>query len=81
MNPRDLDEFGSWHPEHWDAVTLAYLKTDAGKQMLALLKAAPQLLVAAKDARRTLVDAYEIASDRRQSIRLLTEALAKAEGK
>jgi len=46
-----------------------------------LVVAGPGLLEAARDALRTLSDAYEITSDRRQSIRLLKAAIAKAESK
>lgn len=75
--PSDLRQ--GWHPENWDAVTLAWLKTDDGKATLALLKAAPDLLNACRLA-LDCVDRFSGklspgASDR------LKSALAKAEGR
>ena len=37
-----------WHPENWDAVTLAWLHSPEGAADLALVKAAPYLLEACK---------------------------------
>ncbi len=54
------------HSKHWP------LSEDDAR----LISKAPQLREAALDALRTLTEAYEIESDRRQSIQLLTEALA-----
>ncbi len=44
-----------------------------------LIARSPALRAACLDALRTLTEAYEIESDRRQSIRMLTEALAGLE--
>jgi hypothetical protein len=48
----------SWHPENWDALTLHYLHSEAGKGDLALIAAAPDYHKAA----RAMIDRHDVAA-------------------
>ena len=37
---------GGWHPENWDAVTLAYFKTTEGQYTLRILQKVPEMVEA-----------------------------------